>query len=78
MGGTALQSRRLGKIQTPKGSFEAFKILGAAKWVTDRGDHMFNNWTEWYSPAVKAIVLSESETAATKRKVMLIDFNVAQ
>lgn len=66
------------KIQTPMGAFEAFKIVGTANWVTPRGDQLFNNWTEWYSPAVKAIVLSESETAATKRKVMLVDFNVAQ
>ena len=66
------------KVQTPKGTFEAFKILGAAKWVTGRGDHLFNNWTEWYAPAVKAIVLLTSDTATTKRKVMLVDFNVSK
>jgi hypothetical protein len=66
------------KIQTPKGTFEAFKIIGAAKWwAQGRGDYNFNNWTEYYSPAVKAIVLSEVETVASKRKVMLIDFNVS-
>ena len=65
------------KVQTPKGTFEAFKITGAAKWATPRGDELFNNWTEYYAPAVKAMVLSESETVATKRKVMLIDFNVS-
>jgi hypothetical protein len=64
------------EVLTPKGTFEAFKITGAAKWVTPRGDELFNNWTEHYSPAVKAIVLYESDTATTKRKVMLIDFNV--
>jgi hypothetical protein len=65
------------KVETPKGTFEAFKITGAAKWVTPGGGQNFNNWTEYYSPAVKAMVLSESETVATKRKVMLIDFNVS-
>jgi hypothetical protein len=65
------------KVETPKGTFEAFKIVGAAKWITVRGDQQFNNWTEYYSPLVKGIVLSESETATTKRKVMLVDFNVS-
>ena len=65
------------KVETPKGTFEAFKITGAAQWVTGRGDQAFINWTEYYSPAVKAIVLSESETVATKRKVVLVDFNVS-
>ena len=65
------------KVETPKGTFDAFKIVGAAQWVTPAGNHNFNNWTEYYSPAVKAIVLSESETVASKRKVMLIDFNVS-
>lgn len=64
------------KVQTPKGTLEAFKIIGTSQWVTPRGDQLFNNWTEYYSPVVKAIVLSESETVATKRKVMLLDFNV--
>jgi hypothetical protein len=65
------------KVQTPKGTFEAFKIVGAANWVTGRNDENFNNWTEYYAPAAKAVVLSESETVATKRKVVLIDFNVS-
>ena len=65
------------KVQTPKGTFEAFKIVGKAEWVTGRGDQAFNNWTEYYAPSVKAIVFSESETAATKRKVTLVDFNVS-
>lgn len=65
------------KVETPKGTFEAFKIVGAVQWVTGRGDQAFINWTEYYSPTVKAIVLSESETATNKRKVMLIDFNVS-
>jgi hypothetical protein len=65
------------KVQTPKGSFDAFKISGSANWVTGAGQEGFNNWTEYYAPAVKAIVLSESETVSTKRKVTLIDFNVS-
>ena len=65
------------KVQTPKGTFEAFKITGAAQWFTPRGDPGFNNWTEYYAPKVKAIVLSESETVATKRNVMLLDLNVS-
>jgi hypothetical protein len=65
------------RVETLKGIFEAFKIVGTVQWVTPRGDQNFNNWTEYYSPAVKAIVSSQSETVATKRKVMLIDFNVS-
>lgn len=65
------------KIQTAKGTFEAFKIAGSAQWVSPRGDQLFNNWTEYYAPAVKAIIFYDSETVATKRKVMLVDFNVS-
>jgi lipoprotein-anchoring transpeptidase ErfK/SrfK len=65
------------KVQTPKGTFEAFKIVGAAEWATPRGDQNFNKWTEYYSPTVKAMVLSEIETVASKRKVMLVDFNMS-
>ena len=65
------------KVETPKGTFDAFKIVGAAKWVTGRGDHRFIDWTEYYSPPVKAIVLLQSETPSTKRKVVLVDFNVS-
>lgn len=65
------------KVQTPKSVLDAFKIEGTSQWVTGRGDHLFNNWTEWYAPAAKAIVLVDSETTNTKRKVMLVDFNVS-
>jgi hypothetical protein len=65
------------KVETLKGTFETFKIIGAAQWMTPGANQNFNNWTEYYSPTVKAIVLSESETVATKRKVMLVDFNVS-
>jgi hypothetical protein len=64
------------KVQTPKGIFEAVKISGSAEWISGAGQENFNKWIEYYAPA-KGIVFSESETAATKRKVMLVDFKVS-
>jgi hypothetical protein len=65
------------KVQTPKGKLDAFKITGTAKWVTNRGDDRYSNWTEYYSPKVKAIILYEGDSTAAKRKVELVDFNLA-
>jgi hypothetical protein len=65
------------KVQTPKGTFDAFKITGTANWITGRGDDRYSNWTEYYSPKVKAIVLYEGDSTFAKRKVALVDFNLA-
>ncbi len=65
------------KVQTAKGTFDAFKITGEASWFTGRGNHAYAKWTQYYSPKVKAIIRSESESLLAKRKVFLVDFNLA-
>jgi len=58
--------KSFGKVKTPKGELEAFKIERYAEGALTE--------TYYYSPSVKAIILFDRKTVAVRRLVTLLDY----
>lgn len=68
------------KITTPKGTFEAYKIVKTitGRQFTGPGPSSPQIWTYYYSPQLKAIIYYGTEAATFKGTSTLVDFNVSQ
>jgi hypothetical protein len=66
------------KIQTPKGEFDAFKIVRSFFISSPKGQGRWQSETYFYAPALKAIVLYIIDEAPIKATTVLVDFNVTQ
>ena len=66
------------KIQTPKGEFDAFKIVRSFLISPPKiqGQGRWQSETYFYAPAVKAISLYIIDEAPIKATTALIDFNL--
>ena len=69
------------KIKTPKGEFDAFKIVKSFQISPPLRKGVQPHWqvhTYYYAPSVKAIVQYRAEDEDIKETAMLVDFSLAQ
>jgi len=66
-----------GKIKTPKGEFDAFKIERTHLVYPRGGASYHQTETYYYAPAVKAIVHSSLEDPTIKTATTLVDFSIS-